>query len=191
MNIRILSLIIGISLLTGCTSVVHTVKDEPIRPDPYKTSLGTDIDDFQISTAVAVNIRKQHPLLESAHINVHVYNGVVLLTGEVATQEVRTLASDTARKFRGVRQVHNELQIQGASSLISRSNDGWLTTKIKSKLIADKTVASSRIKVITENGVVYLMGIVPMNLAEKAASIASTTKGVRKVVKVFEYPAQQ
>jgi len=184
----ILAPIIALTLIAGCTNIVHTVKDEPIQPDPYKTSLGTSIDDFQIATAVGVNIKKQHPLLDSAHVNVHSYNGVVLLTGEVPNGEMRTLAGDTARNFRGVRQVHNELQIQGVSSLLSRSNDTWLTTKVKSKLVADETIDSGKIKVITENGVVYLMGVVSQAIGNKAANAASTTKGVRKVVKVFEYP---
>lgn len=167
---------------------MNAVKDEPIQPDPYDTSMGTDIDDFQIATAVGVNIKKAHPLLESSHINVYCYNGVVLLTGEVPSAEVRTLAGDTARNFRGVRQTYNELQIQGATSFLSRSNDSWLTTKVKSKLLAAEDIDSSKIKVVTENGVVYLMGIVPKALADKATKIASTTKGVRKVVRVFEYP---
>ena len=173
--------------LGGCTSVVHTLRDEPIEPDPHAKSLGTDLDDFQIETAVGVNIKKAHPLLEKAHVNVHSYNSVVLLTGEVPNAAMRSLAGDTARDFRGVRQVHNELQIQGSTSMLSRANDGWLTTKVRTKLLADKTIDLKKIMVITENGVVYLMGVVPQSLGTKAANVASTTKGVRKVVKVFEY----
>lgn len=188
-----LPLVLALSILSvsGCTSFLHAVKDEPIQPDPYDTSLGTDIDDFQTETAIGVNIKKAHPLLEKAHVNVHSYNGVILLTGEVPSEDMRAMAGDTARNFRGVRQVHNELQIQGSTSFLSRTNDGWLSTKVKSRLIADESVDSGKIKVVTENGVVYLMGVVPQPLADKAARIASTTKGVRKVVKVFEYPEQQ
>lgn len=180
-------LLIVLLSTAACTTVLHKVKKEPFQPDPQDTSLGTDIDDFQIETAVAVNIKKAHPQLEAAHVNVHAYNGVVLLTGEVPTADLRTIAGDTARKYRGVRQVHNELQIRNPTSYLSRVNDGWLTTKVKSKLIASKEVKAGDIKVITENSVVYLMGIVPQSEAARAASIASTTSGVRKVVKVFEY----
>ena len=179
-----------ISATSGCTSFLHAVRDEPIEPDPYETPVGTDINDFQSATAVGVNIKKAHPLLEKSHVNVHSYNGVVLLTGEVPSAEMRTLAGDTARNFRGVRQVHNELQIQGNTSILSATNDGWLTTKVKTKLIADKEIDSTKIKVVTENGIVYLMGTVPQSLADKASKIASTTKGVRKVVRAFEYPEQ-
>jgi osmotically-inducible protein OsmY len=174
--------------LSGCTWLTHKVRDEPIQPDPLDTSVGEDIDDFQIEVAIGVNIKKAHPLLESAHVNVNSYNGVVLLTGEVPSDEMRSLAGDTARNFRGVRQVHNELQIMGPTSFLSRTNDGWLSTKVRSKLLADETIDSGKIKVITENSVVYLMGIVTPELADKAASVASTTRGIRKVVKVFEYP---
>jgi osmotically-inducible protein OsmY len=173
--------------MSGCTTVIHKVKEDPITPDPTKTSLGTDLDDFQIETAVGVNIKKAHPLLESAHINVHAYNGVVLLTGEIPTDDVRGIAGDTARKFRGVRQVHNELQVQGSTTWISRSNDSWLSTKVKSKMIAYTDIPAGKIKVIAENGTVYLMGILPQDVAERAARVASATKGVRRVVKVFEY----
>jgi osmotically-inducible protein OsmY len=173
--------------LSGCTWFTHKVRDKPIQPDPLDTSLGEDIDDFQIEVAVGVNIKKAHPLLDRSHVNVHSYNGVVLLTGEVPSEEMRNLAGDTARSFRGVRQVHNELQTMGVTSFLSRTNDGWLSTKVRSKLLADENIDSGKIKVVTENSVVYLMGIVTPALADRAAGVARTTTGIRKVVKVFEY----
>ncbi|GIX31108.1 MAG: BON domain-containing protein [Porticoccaceae bacterium] len=175
-------------LLAGCTSLVSAVRDEPVQPDPYETPIGTDINDFQMATAIGVNIRKEHPLLAKAHVNVHVYNGVVLLTGEVPSQEMRHLAGEVARRYPGVRQVHNELAIQGVSSLLSRTNDRWLTAKVRARLIADDQVDADKIKVVAENGVIYLMGLVTPQLADRAAQVASTTRGVRKVVRVFEYP---
>lgn len=173
--------------LAGCTSIIHATTDEPIQPDPTNTSIGTDIDDWQLETLIGVNIKKAHPDLEHAHININAYNGVILLTGEVPTNTARTLAGDAARNFRGVRQVHNEIQVRGASSLISRSNDTWLSTKVKTKLIADNGIKSSTIKVVTESGIIYLMGLVTHHTADKAAQIASNTRGAMRVVKVFEY----
>lgn len=173
--------------LTGCTSIIHATTAKPIQPDPTKTSIGTDIDDWQLETLVGVNIKKAHPDLEHAHVNIHSYNAVILLTGEVTTSEVRTLAGDAARNFRGVRQVHNELQLRGPTSLVSRTNDTWLSTKVKAKLIAEKGIKSSTIKVITENSVIYLMGLATHETADKAALIASKTGGALRVVKVFEY----
>ncbi|MFA5495013.1 MAG: BON domain-containing protein [Porticoccaceae bacterium] len=190
MNKALVTALISLLLISGCTTIIHKVRDEPIKPDPTRTTLGTDLDDFQIETGVGVNIKKAHVDLEKAHINVHVFNGVVLLTGEVPREELRGTAGDIARRFRGVRQVHNELQVMANTSMMNRANDSWLTTKLKSKLVAYKDIDSSKIKVVTENGVVYLMGLVFPDQANKAANVASTTSGVRKVVKVFEYPSE-
>lgn len=173
--------------LGACTTAVHKVTKEPFQPDPAETSIGTDLDDWQMDTLIGVNIKKAHPGLEHAHINIHTYNKVVLLTGEVPSAELRTIAGDTARNFRGVRQAYNELTIQGSSSLLARTNDTWLTTKVKSKLLAYKDIKGRQVKVVTENGIVYLMGIVTRADSDRIASTASQTAGVRKVVKVFEY----
>lgn len=177
----------SILAIAGCTNIIHATTEHPIQPDPSETSVGTDINDWQMETLIGVNIKKAHPLLDRSHINVNAYNGVILLTGEVPNNDLRSLAGDTSRKFRGVRQVHNELVPQGASSFLSRSNDTWLTTKVKSKLLANKAVKATKIKVVTENAVIYLMGIVPRAMANNAATIASNTKGAQRVVKVFEY----
>ncbi|MBV1931097.1 MAG: BON domain-containing protein [Porticoccaceae bacterium] len=183
-----LSLILAASVtLSGCTSAIHAVTKEPIRPDPSKTSMGTDLDDWQMDTLIGVNIKKAAPQLERSHVNVHTYNKVVLLTGEVPSSDMRSLAGDTARNFRGVRQVYNELQIQGATSMLARTNDSWLSTKVKSKLLANRDIKSGRVKVITENGVVYLMGLVSRREADNITAIASHTRGARKIVRVFEY----
>ena len=173
--------------LNACTSLINAVTSDPIQPDPSETSIGTDIDDWQMSTMVGVNIKKASSQLASSHINVSTYNKVVLLTGEVATNELRTLAGTTARNYKGVRQVYNELKLQGSSSLLARTNDSWLTTKVKTKLLANNEVAGSQIEVVTESGIVYLMGVVSRSAANKASTVASNTGGVIKVVRVFEY----
>lgn len=188
MKKALVTTLLGLFVLSGCTTLVHKVRDEPIQPDPTHTTLGSNLDDFQIETGVGVNIKKAHSELESARVNVHAFNAVVLLTGEVSREELRSIAGDTARRFRGVRQVHNEIQVRDSASLMSRASDSWITTKVKSRLIAYKDIDAGKIKVITDNGVVYLMGLVFPEQGNKAANVASTTKGVRQVVKVFEYP---
>lgn len=181
-------LITLITLMLGaCTTAVHKITKEPFQPNPAETSVGTDLDDLQMDTLIGVNIKKAHSGLENVHLNVHTYNKVVLLTGEVPNAELRKLAGDTARNFRGVRLVYNELTIQGASSLLARTNDTWLTTKVKSKLLAYKDIKGRQVKVATENSVVYLMGIVTRADSDRIANVVSQTAGVRKVVKVFEY----
>ncbi|MEZ0136983.1 MAG: BON domain-containing protein [Candidatus Reddybacter sp.] len=173
--------------LNACTSLINAVTSEPIQPDPSETSIGTDIDDWQMGTMIGVNIKKASQQLADSHINVSTYNKVVLLTGEVASSELRTLAGNTARNYKDVRQVYNELKLQGSSSLLARTNDSWLTTKVKSKLLANKEIVSGEIEVVTESGIVYLMGIVSRDTADRATAVASHTGGVVKVVRVFEY----
>ncbi len=174
-------------LITGCTSAIHAVTKEPMQPDPSTTTIGTDVDDWQMATLIGVNIKKADPQLERSHINVHTHNRIVLLTGEVPSAELRTLAGDTARRYRDVRQVYNELAIQGSTSFLARTSDSWITTKLKSMLLANRDVKGTRVKVVTENGVVYLMGLVTRREADTISNIASNTRGVHKVVRVFEY----
>ncbi len=186
-TLRLALLLTAALSLNGCTSLVNAVTSDPIQPDPSETSIGTDIDDWQMSTMIGVNIKKASPQLASSHINVSTYNKVVLLTGEVASSELRSLAGTTARNYRGVRQVYNELKLQGSSSLLARTSDSWLTTKVKTKLLANNEIASSQIEVVTESGIVYLMGVVSRLTADRATTVASNTGGVKKVVRVFEY----
>jgi osmotically-inducible protein OsmY len=180
-------ILIGVFALSGCTTVVDTVTSKPIVPDPTSTSVGTSLDDIKMDTYIGVNIKKADPDLDKSHVNINVVNGVVLLTGEVPSKEMKILAGDVARDFKDVRQVHNELQVRGKTSLVSRTNDTMLTAKIKTKLVFNEEVKASNIEVITEDSVVYLMGTIDRASAELASNVASESSGVRKVVKVFEY----
>lgn len=175
------------ALLSSCTAVVNSVVSEPITPDPTSSPIGSDINDIKMDTYIGVNLKKADPGLKRAHINVHVYHAIVLLTGEVPTKELKLLAGDTARAFTGQRQVHNELQVRGNSSIVARTNDALISAKVATKLTFDNEVKSSNIEVTAEDSVVYLMGKVRRINAEKATAIASRTSGVRSVVKVFEY----
>ena len=184
-NIILMLSLIG--LLSSCTSVVNSVVKEPITPDPTSSPIGSDINDIKMDTFIGVNIKKADPALKKAHVNVHVYNAIVLLTGEVTTKELRALAGEVARAYTGQRQVHNELQVRGNSSIVARTNDALISAKVATKLTFDKEIKSSNIEVTAEDSVVYLMGKVRRINGEKAAAIASQTSGVRSVVKVFEY----
>ncbi|GAB1263716.1 BON domain-containing protein [Aurantivibrio infirmus] len=174
-------------LANGCAKVVGVTTSEPIDLDPNRRTFGTVIDDSQLETIAAVNIDKTHPDLKSAPISVTSYNRVILLTGQVRNNELRDMASKAVSNMEQVRQVHNELSIQAPISFLGDTNDAWLTTKIKSKFAFNKEVRANRMKVVTENGVVYLMGLVPRSEAEKASDIARRTSGVQKVVLAVEY----
>ncbi|MBU3070984.1 BON domain-containing protein [Aestuariicella sp. G3-2] len=182
-----MSLIPVLLASVGCTTIVDATTDGPIQLDPGKRSWGAFIDDEQLETVAKVNINKADPWLDQANIDVVSFNGIILLTGQVATKELRLKAGNTVKVIHGVRQVFNEIQVQGQTSLLARTNDTWLTTKVKSVLIADKDIDSSRIKVVTEDGVVYLLGLLSQAEANRAAEAVSTIGGVQKVVKAVEY----
>ena len=115
------------------------------------------------------------------------YNGVILLAGQTPRSELKDLAAQTARAVQGVKKVYNELQVQRPASLLARSNDSLLTTKIKTQMIADSSVPSARIKVVTENGIVYLLGLVTREEANAATRVVQSVSGVQKVIRLFEY----
>jgi osmotically-inducible protein OsmY len=121
------------------------------------------------------------------HVNVTSYNYTVLLTGEVPTAQAKADAETAVREVPQVKTVVNELQIAGTSSAASRSNDAYITSKVKSNLLGNGTVKPTDVKVVTEASVVYLLGLVTREEADAATDIARGTAGVQKVVRVFEY----
>jgi osmotically-inducible protein OsmY len=121
------------------------------------------------------------------HVNVNSFNRRVLLTGEVADEQTKATATREMQETEGVEQVTNELQISGLSNFSARSNDTLITTKVKASFVDTKDLYGSAFKVVTEAGVVYLMGRVTQREGNIAGQVASGVSGVRKVVKVFEY----
>lgn len=124
---------------------------------------------------------------EDAHVNVISYNRNVLLTGEVPVAESKPKAESLIKEIPNVRSITNEIVVGPKSSLGSRSNDSYLTSKVKTKFVTEGKFAANHVKVVTENNVVYLLGIVTQAEGDAAAEIARTTDGVTRVVKVFEY----
>jgi len=124
---------------------------------------------------------------ENAHVNVTSYNRNVLLTGEVPDNASKAKAEGYVKEITNTRSITNEIAIGPKSSIGSRSNDTYITSKVKTKFITENQFPANYVKVITENGVVYLMGIVSKAEAEAAVNIARNIYGVSKVVKVFEY----
>jgi osmotically-inducible protein OsmY len=184
-----LGLFLSVTLLIqGCTTVVSaTTGGTGVKEDPGRRSVGTMIDDSSIETTVDVNIDAADPALKNSHINVVSFNGVVLLVGQVPSQDLKNLATRVATSSTRVKTVHNELEIAGATTFLSRSNDSWISSKLKTLMLADPTVSGLRIKIVTENGVVYLMGLVTQAEAQAAVDLVSNASGVTKVVRAFEY----
>lgn len=124
---------------------------------------------------------------DAGHINVTSFNRKVLLTGEVKDDAARSAVEREIGAIEGVQSIVNELEVAGMSGLGSRSNDSLITGKVKASFVDSKDLYANSIKVVTENGVVYLMGRVTPREGKLAAQVTAGVGGVRKVVKVFEY----
>lgn len=145
-------------------------------------------EDQRISKAIYDKFQAD-PQLSSptTHIAICTFNNVVLLTGQTTAPSLAQKAEALARDTAGVNRVYNQITIKGPSSSLTRASDSWLTTKIKTQLLATKGLHSGSIKVVSENGNVYLMGVVTHEQADIAVSVAREVSGVQRVIKVFQY----
>ena len=150
-------------------------------------SVGDAFDDTRNESLAKKRVRGASLGLAKANISVTSFNGIILLTGQVSSADLISIATAQVEPMRNVRKLYNELTVAGKTSLLSRTNDSWLTTKVKSAFSTAESSDATRIKVVTENSVVYLMGLLTRAEAEAAADIARNIQGVQKVVKVFEY----
>jgi osmotically-inducible protein OsmY len=171
--------------LQGCPAIIGVGGVAAVSSLEDRRTTGTQLDDRGIESRAAGRISERFG--ERAHVNVTAFNRSVLLTGEAWDEATRAEVEKVVAEVPNVRSVTNEIQVAGASSSGSRANDTALTAKVKGRLINVKGVNSMHVKVVTEAGVVYLLGLVTEGEAETATDIARTTGGVRKVIKVFEY----
>ena len=145
---------------------------------------GTQLEDQSIELKA---VKRVGDLLgERGHVNVTSYNRLVLVTGEVPSEADKANVDQTIARIENVRSVVNELVITTPSSIGTRSNDTLITSKVKASIVDAKDVQVGAFKVVTERGVVYLMGRVTEREANRAADIARGVSGVQKVVKVFD-----
>ena len=184
-----LSLLLGLSLtglLSACGSIMSSAGAGPIEEDPGERTLGQQLTDESIETKAKVNINASDEGYYDAHLSIASFNGFVLLAGQVPSEALKTLATDVVRKIEGVRRIYNELEIGPATSLGTRSHDTWITTKVKSKLLASSDTPGARVKVVTENSVVYLMGLLTEEEADRVSLEAADVGGAERVVQLFE-----
>jgi len=124
---------------------------------------------------------------DKLHVSATCFNRFVLLTGEAPTDEIRQDLTIVALEVQNVRNVQNEVVVAGNSSFTSRSSDALLISRVMGRLMQNERVSTNHLKVVTEDGTVFLMGLVTRAEAESAAQTAATTSGAQRVVKVFEY----
>ena len=172
--------------LAGCAPVlIGAAAGSAYTSFEDRRSAGVQIDDEGIELRVGNRISDR--FADKAHVNVTSFNRSVLLTGEVPDAQSREEAERIARAVPGVQGVANELEIAGVSSLGARTNDAFITSKVKARFLDARRFNPVHVKVVTEAGVVYLLGVVTEQEGNEAVELARTMAGVRKVVKIFEY----
>jgi osmotically-inducible protein OsmY len=171
--------------LQGCFPAVATGAGTGVLMVEDRRTSGTFIEDQGIE--LKASSRLDEKFKDTVHINVTSFNRTVLVTGEVPTDTAKQEAENIVRGVPNVRKVLNELATAGISSYTSRSNDTYLTSKVKIRFVDLGKFQANHIKVVTENNVVYLLGMVTRKEAENAVEITRTTGGVQKVVRLFEY----
>lgn len=185
-------LIFVVPFLSGCSSIVATGSAEATGLALLHDRRDSDaiLVDEGIEIQADIERNKHKVLRNNTHINVTAYNGRVLVTGEATHKQLRNQIINQVRSARGVKLVHDEIAIAQKSSFSSRSNDAFITTKVKTALTQIKHIPgfdATRVKVVTEKSIVYLMGLLYEKEGKTAIEKARHVKGVRKVITVFEY----
>jgi osmotically-inducible protein OsmY len=185
--IRIAFLLSLLLSLSGCNSLIASATGEkPIgRPSGDRT-LAMRLEDSGIERTIGVNVIKADPLFRDANVNALSFYGNVLLVGQVQTEELKAKVEKVAKEIAEVKQIHNELTVGPASYYGERMSDGSITKRIEASFVLEKGFPSSRTKLITVAGTVYLMGKLTPTETDKAVTIITQTSGVKKLVKLID-----
>lgn len=173
--------------LAGCVSWIAPLSDKQVDRHHGTRTLGSKIEDAALERKAWLNIVRGEPAMQKARLVVTSWNGQVLLAGQVPTDAIKQRAEAIAGQVRHVLHVHNELEVGTPIAFIARMSDGWITTRVKTRLLFGPDVPGRRVKVVTENGVVYLLGLLTREEAELVVNAARAVYGVQKIVKIFEY----
>lgn len=178
---------LAITLLQGCAGalVAGGAAGASIAVD--RRTAGTVVEDQAIEIKAINSIFGDKELADKARLNATSYNGILLLTGQAPTEELRERAVNRVTNIDKVKRVHNEITIGMPIPFQVNTRDSWITTRVKSTLLGTKNIAANHIKVVTDSGVVYLMGLVTHTEADLASDLASHIDGVQRVIKIFEY----
>ncbi|MGQ0523383.1 MAG: BON domain-containing protein [Betaproteobacteria bacterium] len=181
----VLAMLLAIPFVNGCAPLlVGGAAATGVVVAEDRRTVGTITEDQTIEVKASNRIGDR---VKNGHVNVTSYNRMVLLTGEVADAAAKAVAEKTAQGVENVRNVVNELAIGPSSALSARANDTYLTSVVKARFVDAQRFSPVHVKVVTEAGVVYLLGLVTRKEADAASQIARTTRGVQRVVRVFEY----
>lgn len=174
--------------LSGCASLVaDATGPEPIGADQGKRTLSMRIEDSAIEHTAEVNIYKANEKFREANVNVVSFYGSVLLAGQVPTEEMKAQAEKITWQIAEVKRIHNELTVGPASYYLERSSDGIISTQIRTRLTVQEGFPSSRTKIFTVGGTVYLMGKLTQAEADMAVGIIKEVSGVKRIIKLVDY----
>lgn len=183
----LIALLTSSLLLQGCAAVIAGGAATTAKVAGDRRTFGAQWDDQSIELKAANLIADQKQMADVSKISVYSNNGRVLLIGQTPTDAYKQEAGRIVSRIQGVRHVYNELQIGRPVNISVRSNDTWITSKVRADMLGTKNFDSGKVKVVTENGVVYLIGLVTRQEGEKAVEIARRVSGVKRVVKAFEF----
>ena len=182
-----ITIAIWVVQLTGCAPVAFgALSATSASFSEERRTIGTVVDDTSIEWQIQDWINNSEGIGSSSNINVTSYNHIVLLSGEVGLSEEKRRVEKIASQHAKVRFIHNDLMVAIPSSFLSRSRDSLLTTRIKALLFGERDFLASRVKVVTEREIVYLMGLVTEEESEWATELTRKVNGVQRVVKLFE-----
>jgi len=178
-----LAVLAALPALQGCVPLVAAGAGATALIATDRRTTGTYVEDENIELKAIGHLHE----IADAHVNATSFNERVLLTGEVPDEATRKRVQAVIRQIPSVREVIDETRVAGASSFASRGNDTLITSNVKARMLKDKRFNATQVKVVTEAGVVYLMGLVTHAEADAATEVARTTSGVSRVVTEFEY----
>ena len=184
MNKRILTpaLLATFLALGGCSAINSVATPAPQGEDYSARTAGMKVEDETIESKIQDTMTTTDARLDDARVGVNSYNGVVLLFGQVPSQELKDLAGQIAQDTRQVRQVYNELTVAANLPLGQRLKDDWLETSAQTVLAANKDIDTRHLEVIAENATLYLMGTVTRDEAQRVVSEVSGINGVQRIV---------
>lgn len=184
MRIKVIIFLLVLFILSGCVAAVVAGAAGMVVYD------GRSVMRIESDARIFYKVNKaivSNPRFRDSHVVVSSFNEVVLLTGQVPDLSLKLLAEKLAKESPKVQRVYNQLTVGPNTSLSTRSKDSWITSQVRAQMLAKKGLESGSIRVVTEDSVVYMLGIVTLEQADLAVEVARKVNGVKKVVKVFRY----
>lgn len=172
--------------LQGCVVAVGAAGAVAAKVANDRRTVGTQLDDQNADSAVAFQWSKSDALKEQANLQVDVYNGVALLTGQAPNQALIDEAVERAQNVDYLKKIHNQVRVASPIGAGTQANDIWLTSKVRTKLVADERVPALQVRVVVQDSEVFLMGRLSSLEATAAVDIARNVTGVARVVRAFE-----